>query len=61
MSKNEDEIDDLRIRAGVTLEIIKTLVNGRPIALYDSEKQQTYHLYRDGTRKYLNDNQLLGI
>jgi hypothetical protein len=38
MSENEDEIEERRIQAGVTLEIVKTLLNGNPIALYVSKK-----------------------
>lgn len=52
MSDDEDVIEERRFQAGVTLELIKTLLNGNPIARYDSEKQQAYLLFRDGTKNY---------
>lgn len=55
MSEDDDEIEERRIQAGVTLENVKQLLNGQPIAEYDSEKQQAYFLYPDLTRKYLYD------
>lgn len=56
MSEDEDVIEERRFQAGVTIELIKTLLNGNPIARYDFEKQQAYLLYRDGRREYLNDD-----
>lgn len=56
MSEDDDEIEERRIQAGVTLENVKKFLNGQPIAAYDFEKQKAYFLFRNRTRKYLNDN-----
>lgn len=56
ISEDEDVIQERRFQAGVTLENIRSLINGHPIAKYDIDRKRVYLLFSDGRKIYSNDD-----